>query len=383
MKRLALSSIVLLAALGFSGTAWAEPAWGVNCLSCHGGWQTDTVFILNEDGTADPDESATGAPDRGSLPVFMASPGDTKTLEMELVGLSPEDTYAVELKRLRFLGVVSGKELTYTGDCAWPYWGEPGKYFTEPPISYEWGSDPTAFSFDLTVQPDAPYDYYDLVFAVAGKWAADGGLFYDEQHFYLRVTEIPSAPLAIDEPKNRYISFNAQAVGTSAIQVELVASDPFPGSSGMLGWVEEPDANGLAGIGDTPVFRTWDESAVHIGDCGIVPGSEYQLRASFDGETMSDPTTVNTADVPAPKYWADMVGGFVGDAWLGPNGIVNMSDIQAALQRFSGSPSAPPLTWVDLDSETPNGLINMTDIQQAVGGFKGMPYPFGDPVSCP
>ena len=77
-----------------------------------------------------------------------------------------------------------------------------------------------------------------------------------------------------------------------------------------------------------------------------------------------------------------MVGNFSG-TWDAPNGVVNMSDLQAIIQKFSSAPDAPPLTWCDLDGEVPNKIVNMTDVQQAVAAFKGEPYPFSDPAGCP
>jgi hypothetical protein len=116
------------------------------------------------------------------------APGQVRTLEVEIVGLDNGDAYAVELKRLRFPGVVSGNELAYTDDCTWAYWGEPGKYYTDPAVGYSWGSGPTTFAFDVQVSQDAPEDHYDLVVAVAGKLADGNGLFTAEEHFYLQVT---------------------------------------------------------------------------------------------------------------------------------------------------------------------------------------------------
>jgi hypothetical protein len=191
MKRPAYLAVLLLPLLWVAHPAQGEPAWGVNCLSCHGTWQTDAVQMFGEDTIADPDESATGAPDRGPLKVFQATAGQTKTLYAEILGLEAGDVYAVELKRIRFPGVVNGGELTYTDDCGWAYWGVPGKYYTDPAIGYPWGTGPTTFAFDVGVNPDAPADYYDLAFAVAGKLANGGDLFYAEEHFYLEV----SAPL--------------------------------------------------------------------------------------------------------------------------------------------------------------------------------------------
>ncbi len=191
MRRLVNPLIVLLLMLCVARTAVAEPAWGVNCLSCHGEWQVGALTVFGEDAVADPDESGTGAPDRGPLPVFRVAPGQAKTLHAEVLGLESADTYAVELKRLRFPGVVSGGELSYTDDCGWAYWGEPGKYYTDPAIGYTWGYGPTTFAFDIGVNFDAPEDYYDLVFAVVGKFGDGGGLFSTEEHLYLQVTSTP------------------------------------------------------------------------------------------------------------------------------------------------------------------------------------------------
>ncbi len=172
--------------------AAAEPAWGRHCLSCHGLLQPDTLALVGEDGIVDPDESQTGAPDRGPLPVFQAYRGQVKVLQALVAELAEGDAYAVELTRLRFPGVETGGELTYTGDCTWPEWGEQANYYTDPVISYTWGEGPASFAFDISVGPDADADYYDLVFAVAGKLAASGELFYAEEHFYLQVvSDVP------------------------------------------------------------------------------------------------------------------------------------------------------------------------------------------------
>lgn len=167
--------------------AFAAPAWGANCLSCHDVVLTNVISVMGEDTQADPDESATGAPDRGTLPTYQAQPGSIKTLQVEVFGLNLEDVYAVELKRLRSPGVVAEEVLEFSGDCLWAYWGEPGRYFTQPPVSFSWGTGPTVFSFDVTVDPGAQEDYHDLVFAVAGRGATTHELFYAETHFYLQI----------------------------------------------------------------------------------------------------------------------------------------------------------------------------------------------------
>jgi hypothetical protein len=189
MKCVALVPVVLL--LGLGQTAYAEPAWGASCLSCHGQWQPELLFIFGHDTMADPDESATGAPDRGPLPVFQTYPGGTGTLRVEVTGLQVDDTYAVTLKRLRFPGVVSGGQLSYSGDCDWAEWGTAAYYYSDPAQGYRWGSGPTSFTFDLNVGTDAGKDYYDLVLSVAGRFGDTRDLFCGEQHLYLQVRTRP------------------------------------------------------------------------------------------------------------------------------------------------------------------------------------------------
>ena len=184
-------------------------------------------------------------------------------------------------------------------------------------------------------------------------------------------------------PKNRYLSFQPNNADTPvAFHVELTASDYFPGSVGVDGWVGEPDVDDVCRLVPEAYYNDAWPAIVHVGDCHVVPAATYEVTATCNGEVFTGPLTVSTISPPGTKYWADVVGGFAG-TWEPPNGVVNMSDIQAILQAFSGLETAPHLTWVDLDGAVPNKIVNMTDVQQAVAGFKGEPYPFSDPAGCP
>jgi hypothetical protein len=202
MKRVAILPIVLVltvsAALLVSShharPAAAAPAWGGNCLACHDQPYSGTLTLYNHDYIGDPDESLTGAPDRGPAPVYRVWPGQSRFLRVQLAGLSNNDRYAVELTRLRFAGVEQGGFLDYTPDCNWPGWGDTAQYFTEPYVTYKWGSDPTDFGFEIFVTPYANIDFYNLLFAVAGKYNGTTDLYYDQAHFYLEV----ATPLAGD-----------------------------------------------------------------------------------------------------------------------------------------------------------------------------------------
>jgi hypothetical protein len=183
-----MRKLVLMLVVAGCGTALVrgEPAWGGNCLSCHGVWQSGVVEVVGADTLADPDESATGAPDRGVLKVYEIWRGASRSLELQVLGLAAGDTYAAQLKRLRFPGVTQGGALAYGADCTWPEWGDTPQYYTQPAVNYIWGEGPVTLAYEFTAAPAADADYYDLVLAVGGKYP-DGTLFYDEEHFYIHV----------------------------------------------------------------------------------------------------------------------------------------------------------------------------------------------------
>ncbi len=195
--------------------------------------------------------------------------------------------------------------------------------------------------------------------------------------------EVPMPPPAPhDVKKNRYISFVPNNTEPVAFQIEMTKCTLFPDSTGVVGWVDIPDEDGMAEVADDAVFSTAWPEVVHVGGCGIVPTAQFGVRATANGALFTDSLGLGTVSKPAPKNWADCVGDY-STTWSAPNGVVNISDVMAILQAFQFAPSAPPIPWVDLDPEVPNGIVNMTDVQQAVSAFKGMAYPFSSPADCP
>lgn len=190
MKRLLTLTIAITLAACLTPAATAEPVWGSNCLSCHNVLLNDAIAIFGADGTVDPDESGTNAPDRGILDFFRAPRGATSNLEALVMGLESGDTYAVEIKRFKQTGVENNGTLRYTPDCEWPQWGESNFYYSEPYQAYRWGDGPELFQFGLQTSSNADFDYYDLVYAVAGRLGSTGELFYAEKHFYIQVVEL-------------------------------------------------------------------------------------------------------------------------------------------------------------------------------------------------
>lgn len=200
-----------------------------------------------------------------------------------------------------------------------------------------------------------------------------------------------AAPAPYDVPKNRYISFVPNNGDASvSFQVELSASDYFPGSTGVVGWVGQPFAaegqadTWLAHVVDAPPApRVWNEPVVHVAGCPIVSAATYGISGVLDEVVFSSPVQVSTVAKPGTKYWADCVGEWNGSEWTAPNEVVNMDDVMAAVQKFQQLPAAPHLTWVDIDPEEANAVLNFTDILRIVQGFKGEAYPFSDPADCP
>jgi hypothetical protein len=203
MKAVCGVVVMLVLALAVQAAS-AAPAWGGNCLSCHGQLLPQTLSVFDYDTMADPDESLTGAPDRGILPVFQAGRGQVRSMSLGLSGLAEGDRYAVQLRRLRVPGVEVGGRLYYAADCDWAEWGEQAGYYSEPEVGYTWGDGPVQFSYEIGVLPAAEYDYYDLVFAVAGRLEPEGELFYWEEHFYLQVFNVVPGDLNCDGEVNSF-----------------------------------------------------------------------------------------------------------------------------------------------------------------------------------
>ncbi len=245
MKRGLILTVMVITLLASAATQ-AEPAWGKNCLSCHSDLWQDRVWVFGEDTFADPDESGTGAPDRGTLPVFQVTRGQTKLLQVSVADLSLDDTYAVQLKRLRFPGVETGGELVYQADCEWPEWGENTPYYTEPIIAHRWGEGPTTFAYEIGADQAAESDYYDLIFAVAGKAAVDGSLFYARAHFYLQVSGLTG-----DMDCNGVVDFDDISPFVLALSGEGNYQTEYPDCN----WYNaDCDGNGVVDFDDIDAF---------------------------------------------------------------------------------------------------------------------------------
>ncbi len=214
---------------------------------------------------------------------------------------------------------------------------------------------------------------------------------------------IPSAGWHPVTARNRDVTRR----GGACVRTSPCAEHPGVGS--VVGWVGEPFivADGcrpllctysdwIARVVDQPVFRKWNEPLIHVGDCEIVPPATYQLRATGDGVTFSDPLLIGTIRKPDVRHYGDVAGGV--DAGTGQyteaDGFVNVIDIQAYLHTGQNYPDVSPFvhrTWVDLHGldpgTAPNYIINIADLQRIKFGFEGRRYTQTpeqlDPGDCP
>lgn len=198
MNRLLLLNLCALV-VAHASPAVARPHFGQSCTDCHAGGQppvSGALELINFDGLVDPDESFTGATDRGLLKFFDVFPGDSVDLTIRVDFQNAEDIhYAVELKRMEELGVEGGGTLTQTPDADWfmqtgAIFQDPDRpYFTIPENHGIHPDGPRTFTFTMLVDESTDPDFYDLEFALAGQ----PDFFYTDEHFYLHVIPEPTS----------------------------------------------------------------------------------------------------------------------------------------------------------------------------------------------
>ena len=191
--------ILCASVVAHTSPAAARPHFGQSCTDCHGATEppvAGALQLINFNGLIDPDESITGATDRGLLKFFEVFPGDTVDLTIRVDFQDAEDIhYAVELKRMEELGVEGGGTLTQTPDADWfqqtgAIFSDPDRpYFTIPQDHGIHPDGPRTFTFTMLVDESTDPDFYDLQFAMAGQ----PDYFYTDEHFYLHVIPEPAS----------------------------------------------------------------------------------------------------------------------------------------------------------------------------------------------
>lgn len=209
--------------------------------------------------------------------------------------------------------------------------------------------------------------------------------------------------------KNRYFSFVPGNPGCrTAIQVyiELLPNGyGFEAFEGMVMWVDHPadvceSSGGVnppcappgtfkgARLTCDPVYQDWSSiGLMHVYDDEIVPSAGddffstqavYTVRAIHDGcGKKSAPYVI------IMSQWGDITGGWDGVSWTGPDGVVDLDDIDAVVAKFQDWSNAVSKTRADLAWDVPDRHVNFTDIGKVVDAYNGLLYPYDGPESCP
>ena len=112
---------------------------------------------------------------------------------------------------------------------------------------------------------------------------------------------------------------------------------------------------------------------------------------------MSSGNLLATQAKPGEKWYGDIIGGFDGEEWSGPNGIASFDDAFAAVLTFKNPTATPGCdsppcnathTSVSdvsphLSPDSPNQVVNINDVFEIIKGFKGFDFRGTDLTQCP
>lgn len=226
-------------------------------------------------------------------------------------------------------------------------------------------------------------------------------------------------------PKNRYISFvpPTDCGGQAAIRVTFADLPPsFDYAEGRTMWIGQPsefcENSGQAGVpaggcgsapgipsrsfwgatlGCSPYYTDWSQfDVVQVYYEGIVPsGGDHlvagdYIPATYIIEAVSEGCNVSSEDdFSAPltvrtSKWGDVVRNCQTCPCWFPNGLVQMVDVTAVLDKFMNLYCAPIKARCDLEPSQPDQIVNITDVNRTLEAFLGFGYPFdGPPANDP
>ncbi len=235
--------------------------------------------------------------------------------------------------------------------------------FTDPTIPP--GGMGCAF-FDLDLDSDIDCSDWDLLSML---WTGPP----EEPPMFWQCNLLPAA---VEMAGSRCLSVIPPFHDTRSVAL-LVTGDPDDANSSCLSLYGQLDGT----LGATPVFQTYDAwGTMIICDENLVPNTTYRVWCDY-GEpglaVLSPPTEASTT------VWGDTVGPWDSEAgaWRPPDGNVDIIDIVAVLDGFSGLERAPPMHQVDLigiggsgPACYPDQRIDILDAVMALGGFRGDSY---------
>ena len=207
---------------------------------------------------------------------------------------------------------------------------------------------------------------------------------------------------------SRYLSFVPAEPGVeTALQVTLVESDQFPASVGMTWWVGEPSVyceNGaelnppcspVSGVPSSTFLSSGLQcdphcmdfgslgEVLHVGDSNIVPGARYEVRAIACVDGTTDRNVCSAPLEVATSRFGDTIANCEECPCAASDGVVDIIDCKAVIDRWLSAPCAPLTARVDLEPATPDRLVNITDVLQCIQlGFLGARDSLSEPQKC-
>ncbi|MHC4720024.1 MAG: Ser-Thr-rich GPI-anchored membrane family protein [Planctomycetota bacterium] len=269
MKRTVMLVAAVVLGLAMTSVVQGRPDYGISCASCHSSIVTGKMEVTGEDTVVDLGTQLNGQRN-GPLKTYLVNPGETVTLSANV--LDGSSKYAVQLSRLSKGGQenATANRMNWSRDGSiggvWNKYGTTANpYFTTNAI----GNGATGVrSFGLAVGASTPADTYDLIFAMAGT---GGGLWYQEEHFYVRVAAAATS-LSLSSPNG--------GESLTAGQTYAITWQSTGAISGIL--IEYSSNNGLA----------WNQVAANASNTGsynwLVPqvtSGQCLVRISGGGNT--------------------------------------------------------------------------------------------------
>jgi len=134
-----------------------------------------------------------------------------------------------------------------------------------------------------------------------------------------------------------------------------------------------------------PYYTNWNEAdSFYVYHPAVAPGRTYLVQTINEGcglsaeANFSAPLSINT-----PRY-GDVVSNCSSSPCGPPNGLVEIQDIVALIDKFRNAANAPRKTRCDLEPAALDGVINITDAVLTLDAFRGKLYPFSVPSNpCP
>ncbi|UCC29969.1 MAG: exo-alpha-sialidase [Phycisphaerales bacterium] len=202
---------------------------------------------------------------------------------------------------------------------------------------------------------------------------------------------------------NRYMAFVAGNPGRqTALRVTLTdLPAPFEAFEGQKMWVGSPqevsenagkvdpsEAPGfptfmIAKLQCDADFRDWNAlGTVYLYGAAVVPDGVYDIQAIEIGCTLALDGNYSAGLQLTTSLWGDLVRNCITTPCGPPDGVVNITDITAVVDKFKNLDGAPIKSRCDLEPNQPDLLINVSDASEALDAFRGFGYPLDGPGGC-